>query len=104
MEALDKANAVRKERAELKRNIRAGRVDVAALIENPPDWLETMKVFELLKALPKVGRIKANTLMRKFKISPSKTVGGLSDRQRLELANGVRTRQPGSMRIGSAAA
>jgi hypothetical protein len=44
-----------------------------------------MKVFDLLLATPKYGRIKANKLLQRCRISSSKTVGGLSDRQRVEI-------------------
>jgi hypothetical protein len=40
----------------------------------------------MLLALPKVGRVKAAKMMNDCRVSPSKTFGGLSDRQRTELA------------------
>jgi hypothetical protein len=36
-------------------------------------------------ALPKFGRVKAGRFLNQARISQSKTVGGLSDRQRTEL-------------------
>lgn len=82
MDALDKANAIRKRRAQLKRDLKAGRVSLRVLLADPPEWLESAKVIDLLMATPKYGRIKANTVMRRCQISPSKTASGLSDRQR----------------------
>ena len=47
----------------------------------------------MLMAVPKFGRVKAARLLNQCRISQSKTVGGLSDRQRAELI-GLFNRQP----------
>jgi len=86
MDALSKANEVRALRAELKRDLKAGRVSIGALLLDPPRYLETAKVFDMLLALPKVGRVKASKILHSCRVSPSKTFGGLSQRQRAELA------------------
>lgn len=86
MEALKRANDVRHHRAELKRDLKARRVGVAGLLLNPPEFTASMKVFDVLLATPKVGRVKCNKLLGQCRISPSKTIGGLTDRQREELA------------------
>ena len=41
----------------------------------------------MLLAVPKYGRVKANKVLQQCRISPSKTVGGLSERQRGELVS-----------------
>lgn len=84
-EALLRANVIRTKRAALKRDIKVGREHVIALLGAPPDYIETMKVFDLLLAAPKHGRVKAAKILQVCRISPSKTVGGLSERQRGEL-------------------
>ena len=86
MDALSKANEVRALRAELKRDLKAGRVSIGALLLDPPPYLETAKVFDMLLALPKVGRVKASKILHSCRVTPSKTFGGLSQRQRAELA------------------
>jgi ribosomal protein S13 len=48
--------------------------------------VHTAKVFDMLLALPKVGRVKATKIMNNCHVSPNKTLGSLSDRQRAELA------------------
>lgn len=83
--ALKKANNIRTSRAELKREIKAGSKSVRALLWDPPESIETMKVYDLLLAMPKHGRVKVNRVLTRTRISPSKTVGGLSERQRREL-------------------
>ena len=95
MEALEKANQIRTQRAQLKRDVKAGREDVAGLLLAPPHELDTMKVLDLLLATPKIGRVKAARALAKADrsgrpISPSKTVAGLSDRQRRELVAWMR--------------
>lgn len=85
MDALGRANRVRVFRAQLKRDVKAGRVSARALLTSPPTELETMAVFDLLLAVPKVGKVKANAMLRKVRVAASKTIGGLSERQRDEL-------------------
>jgi hypothetical protein len=85
MEALQRANSIRSRRAQLKRDLKAGRQPIAELLLDPPEYLETAKVFDLLLAVPKYGRVKVNRILTQCRISPSKTIGGLSQRQRAEL-------------------
>ncbi len=69
----------------MKRDLKAGRVSGLTLLDAPPAWLETMKAIDFLMALPKIGRVKAAKHLNKCKMSPSKTIGGMSNRQRKEL-------------------
>lgn len=82
MAALERANEIRTRRARLKRDIRAGQVQLTGLLLDPPDYLLTAKLWDLLLAVPKWGRVKVNHALRCEQISWSKTVGGLSPRQR----------------------
>jgi hypothetical protein len=90
MDALGKANAIRTRRAQLKRDLKGGRTSIHNLLLSPPDWVETAKVFDMLLAVPKYGRVKANKVLNQCRISPSKTIGGLSERQRTELVQMLR--------------
>src|SRR5579859_454970 len=92
MEALQRANDVRSRRAQLKRDLKAGRQPIHELLLQPPEFLETAKVFDLLLAVPKYGRVKVNKILTSCRISPSKTIGGLSQRQRTELVELMRRR------------
>lgn len=85
MDALQRANEIRSRRAQLKRDLKAGRASIHDLLLDPPEWVETAKVFDMLLAVPKYGRVKANKILTTCRISPSKTIGGLSQRQRDEL-------------------
>jgi hypothetical protein len=90
MDALRRANEIRTERARLKRDLKAGRAQIQVLLLDPPEYLLTAKVFDLLLAVPKYGRVKANRILTQCRISPSKTIGGLSERQRNELVSYLR--------------
>ena len=90
MEALQRANEIRTKRAQLKRDLKAGRSSIHQLLLKPPDFVETAKVVDMLLAVPKYGRVKVDKILRTCKISPSKTVGGLSERQRNELVSMLR--------------
>lgn len=85
MIALQEANRIRTERAALKKQLKARKVPALDLILEPPDYIETMKVQDLLLAIPKYGKVKTNKTLQQARISPSKTVGGLTKRQRTEL-------------------
>lgn len=95
-QALRKANAIRSARAEIKRDIKARHQSPAVLLAQPPATLDTMKVFDLLLAVPKVGRVKVQKMLASVPVSPSKTVGGLSPRQREELLALIRPYGRGS--------
>jgi hypothetical protein len=100
MDALKKANGVRSRRAQFKRQMKAtgrgekgvaeARADAADLVTTVPGWAATMKALEVLMSIPKVGRVKANRMLNQCRISPSKTLGGMSDRQRAELVGQIR--------------
>ena len=90
MDALNRANEIRTRRARLKRDLKASRVQIHGLLLNPPEYLKTAKVFDLLLAVPKYGRVKVNRILTHCRISPSKTIGGLSERQCNELVSYLR--------------
>ena len=90
MEALKRANNIRTARAQLKRDLKAGKVRIQTLLLDPPEYVQTAKVFDMLLAVPKYGRVKTNRTLNQCRISPSKTIGGLSQRQRNELVGQLR--------------
>jgi hypothetical protein len=85
MEALKRANEIRVRRAQLKKDLKDGRLQIEEVLREPPEYVETAKVFDILMAVPKFGRVKAARFLNQCRISQSKTVGGLSERQRAEL-------------------
>lgn len=93
-DALEEANRVRSYRAELKRDLKAGRKVLADVLEDPD--CATAKVFDILLALPKMGRVKVNRVHVRARISPSKTIGGMSVRQRIDLRRELERVSPGT--------
>jgi hypothetical protein len=92
MRALEAANEIRTRRARLKKDLKAGKVQIDQLLLDPPEYLGSAKVFDLMLAVPKYGRVKVNRVLNQCRISPSKTIGGLSVRQRSELVAHLRRR------------
>ena len=90
MRALKRANDIRTRRAKLKRDLKAGKVKIETLLLDPPDYVLSAKAFDMMLAVPKFGRVKANRILTQCRISPSKTLGGLSERQRAELVSQLR--------------
>ena len=90
MRALNRANEIRSKRAQLKRDLKAGKAKIESLLLDPPEYVMSAKAFDMMLAVPKYGRVKANKILTQCRISPSKTIGGLSQRQRGELVSQLR--------------
>lgn len=90
--ALQKGNYHRTYRAEVKQRIKRHGANPLPYLLDPPAEMTSMRVFDLLLAVPKWGRVKVNRALVRCRISPSKTLGGLSERQRDELARMLRAR------------
>ena len=80
-EALVRANQVRSQRARLKTELKCGRISLGALITEPPPYLASARVSELLTALPGCGPIKTARLLERCGVNPRKSVAGLTERQ-----------------------
>lgn len=90
LEALKLANAVRTERATLKRDLKAGKIRIEQVLADPPECVHSAKVADIMLAVPRYGRVKVSKILQRCRISPSKTVIGLSERQRGELIDALR--------------
>lgn len=88
-EALRRANEVRVKRAQLKRELKAGRRTISPLLTDPPAELLTATATELLLALPRVGRARVQRWLRVAGISTITTLGGMTERQREALVRAV---------------
>jgi hypothetical protein len=85
MRALQRANRVRLARAELKRRIADGELVVADLIMSLPWEAEGMEVAELLLSQRRWGGARCRKLLATIPISENKTIGSMTERQRLAL-------------------
>jgi hypothetical protein len=83
--ALRKANEIRVDRSRLKKDLAAGRLRIVDVLSAPPAYASGLKLREVLRALPQHGPWRVGRLLAQCRISESKTVGGLSDRQRAAL-------------------
>lgn len=90
MEALARANQIRTRRAKEKQLLKSGSSSTIDLLLEPPEHIESMKVLDLLRAAPKIGPVKSKRILNNCRISATKTVGGLSQRQRAELCTWLR--------------
>lgn len=85
--ALEKGLAVRRLRAELKRDLATGKTSLETAIESDQDFIKATRLVDLLKALPKIGPQKAAEIMAELGIAPNRRVGGLGARQKQALAS-----------------
>ena len=83
-EALAKAAAARRSRAELKEKLKMGSVNLPELFDlaSKDETVAKMKVISVLESMPGVGKVKARRLMEQFEISNSRRVRGLGTKQR----------------------
>jgi hypothetical protein len=98
LDALGRANHVRSARAVLKGELKVGDRRATDVLEHPPAYAQKMKVYDLLLATPRIGIVKARKMLAECEVSPSKTIGGLSDRQRHELVRCVQRARVGITR------
>ena len=82
--ALEKAASARRARADLKVRLKAGGVNVSDVLRSgeTDDAIGKMKVEALLESLPGVGAVRAQRIMERLAISPSRRVRGLGAKQR----------------------
>lgn len=84
--ALERANHVRGARAELKRKLRDGEVKAVETILRGSRDTDTMTVTELLSSQRGWGPTRATNILGSVFVSERKTLGSLTERQRLMLA------------------
>jgi hypothetical protein len=96
MRALERANDVRVARAQLKRKLCGGEVRTADVVLHPPREAETMSVFDLLRCQRQWGRSRTHRFLGPFQISEIKTVGSLTDRQRIAVAASLSMQKAGA--------
>lgn len=86
LQALERANAVRLARAELKRKVADGGVSAAEVILSSPWEAESMSVSDLLTSQRRWGSTRCRKFLQCLRISENKQIGTLTERQRHALA------------------
>ncbi len=87
LRALQQANEVRTARAKLKKQLASGKIELVQILADPPACVRTARVRDVLLVVPKIGSVRAGRILAQCGIAHSKTLGGLTDRQRGELMN-----------------
>ena len=85
--ALEQANEVRTARAELKKELASGEIELVQILADLPPCVRTARVRDVLLVLPKIGSVRAARILAHCGIAHSKTLAGLTERQRGELIN-----------------
>ena len=82
--ALEKAAAARKARAELKVRLKSSgtRLDDVLADGAQDEVIGKMKVVAVLESMPGVGKVRAQRIMERLEISPSRRLRGLGAKQR----------------------
>jgi len=75
------AVAARRARADAKAALRAGEVSIFDLINSVHPAIRKMRVRELLEAVPGVGKLRAEAIMERALISPTRRIAGLGSNQ-----------------------
>ena len=85
--ALEKAAAARKARAQLKVRLKSSgaRLDDVLADGDTDSVIGKMRVVAVLEAMPGVGKVRAQRIMERLEISPSRRVRGLGVKQRQAL-------------------
>lgn len=79
--ALEKSRAVRRLRAELKKDLKSGKLTLEDVLEGRAEIAQKMKVAQLLEALPNVGKKRTEVLMLELGIASNRRVRGLGKHQ-----------------------
>ncbi|MDP2210396.1 MAG: integration host factor, actinobacterial type [Candidatus Aquicultor sp.] len=89
-DALKKAAEARQKRAELRKQLKNGDVNVKDIISKTDDPIVSrMKVSSLLESLPGIGKARAQKIMQEAGISPTRRVQGLGSKQKEILISSV---------------
>ena len=85
--ALEKAAQARKDRAEIKNNLKRGAVSLTDVLNQgqTDDTVGKMKVSALLESMPGVGKVRAQQIMERLGIAESRRIRGLGAKQRAAL-------------------
>lgn len=87
MRALARANEIRLARADLKRMVALGELDIGEVLIDCPEEAQGMAVADLLMSQRRWGQTRCRRFLSQVPISERKTIGSLTDRQRGQLVS-----------------
>jgi len=94
MAALARANEVRARRSELKADLKAGEVLLSEVLLSEADWLQGMRIREILLATPKIGKHRADRALQATWLSATIRLGRASMKSRERLLEALVERSP----------
>ena len=82
-QARNAATEARRRRAEIKQDLRSGERSLAQVLDlaETDDVVAHAKVIDVLKALPRVGAVRANRVMERLDIAANRRLRGLGKHQ-----------------------
>ena len=84
--ALEKAKAARLKRAEVREDLKTGKLTIGEVLDMKDDPIVgRMKVSTLIETVPGYGKAKAEKVMKELQIAESRRLRGLGERQRAAL-------------------
>ena len=84
--ALEKAQQIRSQRIEIRKQLKAGKLSLADILNDAENEIYAkMRVKYLLESLPQIGKITAAKLMEEIGIDEARRVQGLGSRQKAQL-------------------
>ncbi len=85
--ALEKAAEIRKARAQLKEQLKAGKTTLTKVLDQAEadEVAGKLKVSAVLQSMPGIGKVRATQIMEKLKIAESRRLRGLGEQQRKAL-------------------
>jgi len=87
VEASRLAVANRRRRAEVKRMVKSGELSLEELfaLASHEECVAQMRAYDLISALPAIGEVKAERIMKSASIAKTRRIRGLGPKQRAEL-------------------
>jgi len=81
------AVANRRRRAEVKKLVKSGELSLEELFDlaEHEDCVAQMRAYDLISALPAIGEVKAERIMKNAAIAKTRRIRGLGPKQRAEL-------------------
>lgn len=94
--ALNKAAEARRQRAAVKNRLKTAGATLAEVLEEAKEneVIAKMRVSELLRSMPGLGKIRAQALMERLNISASRRIRGLGRNQQAALVKEFSSNEP----------
>lgn len=86
MKALKKAQEMRSQRARIRHELKSGRSNIRAILDQASDdVVAKMRVAYLIESLPRIGKVRTQKIMTELGIDETRRIQGLGIRQKKAL-------------------